>query len=122
MSFPSTRFASPHSTRGGSVLRSAVFAIILVSGSFTCLDAAEKVDTATRVSITPRAHAGTTARRTQGTIRLDVRAVMVPVTVTDSEDRPVSNLSKHDFQLFEENAEQQIVSLSSDDAPASVGV
>jgi Ca-activated chloride channel family protein len=42
--------------------------------------------------------------------------------VTDSQDRPVSNLKKDDFQLFEENAEQQIVSLSSDDAPASVGV
>src|SRR5205085_11508467 len=99
MSFPSARFASPRSARGGSLPRTAVFTVILLSASFPGLEAAENVDAAQRVSIAPRARSGEAAKRVPGTIRLDVRAVMVPVTVTDSQDRPVSNLKKDDFHL-----------------------
>ena len=76
-----------------------------------------------KVTIVPRPPRPQTAReRKTGTIRLDVQAILVPVTVTDSLDRPVDGLRKDDFQLFEDNLKQQIVSFSSEDAPASVGL
>jgi len=53
---------------------------------------------------------------------LDVKAVQVPVFVTDVAGRPMQNLKPEDFDLFEEGAKQQIVSLLIDDAPVSVGV
>jgi Ca-activated chloride channel family protein len=53
---------------------------------------------------------------------LDVKAVQVPVFVTDATGRPVQNLKPKDFDLFEEGEKQQLVSLLVDDAPVSVGV
>src|SRR5579859_5473539 len=55
-------------------------------------------------------------------IRVNVEAIQVPVTVTDSRDRPVQNLQKEDFHLSEDGLPQAVVSLSSVDVPASVGV
>lgn len=55
-------------------------------------------------------------------IRLDIKVVQIPVTVTDSLDRPVRGLHKDDFQLFEDNVEQKIAYLSTEEAPASVGL
>lgn len=55
-------------------------------------------------------------------IRVDVQAIMVPVSVTDAMDRPVQYLKKEDFHLFEDGAKQEIVSLSTIDVPASVGI
>ena len=75
------------------------------------------------VTIAPRARRAPTARdRGAGTIRLDVKAILVPVTVTDTWDRPVKGLHKEDFQIFEDNVKQAIISSSIEDAPASVGV
>lgn len=75
------------------------------------------------VTITPRAPRPQTAHeRKTGTIRLDVNAVLVPVTVSDSWDRPIEDLQKGDFQVFEDNVRQEIISSSIEDTPASVGV
>ena len=75
------------------------------------------------VKITPRAPRAPTAReRSTGTIRLDVKAILVPVTVTDAFDRPVEGLRKGDFQIYEDNVKQQIVSSSTEDVAASVGL
>ena len=57
-----------------------------------------------------------------GTIRADVNAILVPVTVTDAWDRPIEGLQRGDFQVFEDNVRQEIVSSAIEDAPASVGV
>jgi Ca-activated chloride channel family protein len=75
-----------------------------------------------RVTITPRARPGQNARARDAAIRLDVKVVQIPVTVTDSLDRPVVGLRKNDFHLFEDNVEQEIVYLTSEDTPASVGL
>ena len=75
------------------------------------------------VTIVPRAPRDQTIRdRSNGTIRLDVKAILVPVTVTDPQDRPVEGLQKEDFQIFEDNVKQEIISSSIEDAPASVGL
>ncbi len=46
--------------------------------------------------------------RAQAPIRVQVNEVIVPVTVTDSKGRFVSNLAKDDFKIFDENREQKI--------------
>ncbi len=44
----------------------------------------------------------------QGSIRVSVNEVIVPVTVTDEKGRFVSDLSEKDFQIFEDNKPQEI--------------
>ena len=76
-----------------------------------------------RVAITPRVPLGRDlAGRTAGNIRLDVKVVLIPVTVTDTWDRPIAGLRKEDFHLYEDNVEQKIAYLSNEEAPASLGL
>lgn len=49
------------------------------------------------------------------------RMILVPVTVTDAMDHPVTDLSKSSFRVFEDNVEQDVRSLHKEDGPASVG-
>ncbi len=44
----------------------------------------------------------------QAPIRVSVNEVIVPVTVTDDKGRFLSNLTKSDFRIFDENKEQKI--------------
>jgi VWFA-related protein len=57
-----------------------------------------------------------------GTIRVDVQQVLVPVVVTDKKGHYVSGLKASDFQVFEDGVRQEIAAISSDIAgPASSG-
>jgi len=47
--------------------------------------------------------------------------VLVPVTVTDPTDRPVLDLARERFRVFEDNVEQQIASFMFEDGPVSIG-
>lgn len=55
-------------------------------------------------------------------LRVGVNLVLVPVVVTDAANRPVSNLQKSDFILYEGDEKQQIQSFSMEPDPISVGV
>jgi Ca-activated chloride channel homolog len=55
-------------------------------------------------------------------LRADVDLVLVPVTVTDSLNRPVVDLEKDNFRVYENEKEQDIRFFSKEDAPISVGV
>jgi Ca-activated chloride channel family protein len=55
-------------------------------------------------------------------IRMNVDMVLVPVTVTDPMNRLVTGLEQEDFQLFESNGQQKIISFASEDAPVSIGI
>ena len=55
-------------------------------------------------------------------VRVGVDVVLVPVTVTDSMNRPVIGLEKQDFALFEDERPQEIRYLWTEDAPISVGI
>lgn len=55
-------------------------------------------------------------------IRVDSTLVLIPVTVTDPLGRLVTGLAKENFTLFEDNHPQEIVSLSNEDMPVSVGL
>ncbi len=48
------------------------------------------------------------AAKAQAPIRVSVNEVIVPITVTDEKGRFVSNLTKSDFKIFDENKEQKI--------------
>jgi len=49
-----------------------------------------------------------TVAQAQSPIKVSVNEVIVPVTVTDEKGRFVSNLTKSDFRIFDENKEQKI--------------
>jgi Ca-activated chloride channel homolog len=55
-------------------------------------------------------------------IRTDVQLVLVPVSVTDSNERLVTGLSKQNFEIFEGKKRQEIRDFSSEDTPASIGI
>ena len=55
-------------------------------------------------------------------VRVDVDLVLVPVTVTDALNRPVIDLPKQNFTLFEGGVPQPIRYFSTEDAPISVGL
>ena len=106
--------------RGWQVFAFVVGAIVAggIAGSALADDTSDA-----RVTITPRLPLGQETRhQNSGTIRLDVKVVLIPVTVSDPWDRPITGLHKEDFHLFEDNVEQQIVYLSGEEAPASVGL
>jgi len=48
--------------------------------------------------------------------------VLVPVTVNDSKDRPITGLEKDQFRVFDNKVEQPITHFSMDDAPLAVGM
>jgi Ca-activated chloride channel family protein len=56
------------------------------------------------------------------TIRVDSTLVVIPVTVTDPQNRFVLGLDKKDFTLSEDGKEQTVVHFSGEDAPLSVGL
>lgn len=57
-----------------------------------------------------------------GTLRVDTNLVLVPVTVTDAQNRSITGLERPQFRIFEDGAERPVVQFSSEDAPVSVGI
>jgi Ca-activated chloride channel family protein len=58
----------------------------------------------------------------QKALKVDVDLVMVNVTVTDPDNRLVTDLKPDNFQLFEDKVEQEIKYFSSEAAPISLGI
>ena len=54
-------------------------------------------------------------------LRVDTNLVLVPTTVNDLFNRPVTGLEKENFRIFEDKVEQTITSFSSEDEPISLG-
>jgi len=88
---------------------------------FSILYAAQTCGAQPRVAITPRARPEVKAVQ-PSTFRLDAWMVQIPVTVTDSLDRPKMDLERGDFRLYEDGVEQNIAAFSMSDAPISTGV
>jgi Ca-activated chloride channel family protein len=55
-------------------------------------------------------------------IKIDVDMTLVNLTVTDPLDRLVTGLEKEHFRVFEDNVEQEVLTLSSEDVPVSIGL
>ena len=95
------RFAAP-----------ALALTVLAAGGF-CQDPSQ-------VNLVPRFRPG--PDRKEASLHSDVKMVMIPTNVLGPDDRPVMDLQKEDFQLFEGAIEQKIAAFSIDEAPVSVGI
>jgi Ca-activated chloride channel family protein len=76
-------------------------------------------DVEAKVNITPPARA---AFHNASSLRLDVKVILVPVSVTDAWDRPVKGLPKDRFRILEDGTQQNITSFAEEDAPVSMGL
>jgi len=74
------------------------------------------------VDVATAAYGATAVNYPDGLIRTSAELVLVPVTITDSFNRPVIGLYQDNFQLFEGKKPQQIKNFSSEDTPVSVGI
>ncbi|HEY7337468.1 MAG TPA: VWA domain-containing protein [Bryobacteraceae bacterium] len=78
-----------------------------------------------QVNIVPRFRPAPDRQNTsfhEPSLHLDVKMVMIPANVTGPDDRPVLDLHKEDFHVFEGAVEQKIASFSIDQAPVSLGI
>src|SRR4029078_8738319 len=76
-----------------------------------------------KVSILLAVFLGTSAVfAAQKALKIDVDLVMFNVTVTDNDNRFVTDLKPENFQLFEDKIEQKIQYFSSEVAPVSLGI
>jgi VWFA-related protein len=94
-------------------------ASLFVAGSLAAAGSSEEEP----VNITPRARPvdpGPPLPRAN--IRIDTNLVLIPVTVTDPLNRFVTGLDQDSFKVFEDKAEQKVVSFGSEDAPLSIGI
>lgn len=55
-------------------------------------------------------------------LRIDTNLVLVPVTVCDPLNRPVTGLEKEHFRVFDESVEQTVTQFSMDDEPFAAGL
>lgn len=55
-------------------------------------------------------------------IRTSADLVMVPVTITDDLNRPVTGLDRENFEVFENKKQQPIKNFSTEDSPVSIGI
>jgi len=58
----------------------------------------------------------------QKALKVDVDLVMVNVTVSDPDNKLITDLKLENFQLFEDKVEQEIKYFSSEAAPLSLGI
>jgi len=56
------------------------------------------------------------------TFRSNSQLVLIPVTVTDRDGKSIVGLQAKDFNIFDDQNPQQIVSFATEDAPSSVGL
>ena len=73
-----------------------------------------------RVAITPRQPDSGHSQR--ASIRVNVELVLVPVSVTDALERPVTALRKENFRVLEDGVGQTITSFAREEAPVSFGL
>ena len=70
--------------------------------------------------IAPRPASTGTANRATPNIRVDSNLVLIPVMVTDHQDRLITGLEKIHFRLFDDKVEQEITTFASEDMPVSI--
>lgn len=76
-----------------------------------------------QVSVQPRPKPAPREDATQQpTLRVDTTLVLIPVTVNDPLNRPVTGLERENFRLYDNRAEQKITTFAMDDAPVAVGL
>jgi len=62
------------------------------------------------------------APQSEAIVRADKNLVLVPISVIDERDRPVTGLERNHFRVFDNRVEQTIESFSREDEPLAVGI
>jgi Ca-activated chloride channel homolog len=77
-----------------------------------------------QVAVEPRLRHAPTAleAKPKSNIRVDSELVLVPVSVCDPMNHPVTGLEKEHFRLFEDRIEQTVTHFAMDDEPVAVGL
>ena len=86
-----------------------------------CASVAVLTATGQEVTITPRARPQP-VNYPRANLRTDVQMVQIPVTVTDLRGKPLLDLRKTDFRVFEDEIEKPIAAFFTSDTPISAGV
>jgi len=76
----------------------------------------------TQGPIHPREAAPDTQIEPGPTIKVDVDLTLINVSVMDPLDRLVTGLERENFRVFEDKSEQEVLTLSSEDTPISIGL
>lgn len=95
----------------------ALFSAPLFAFQTASLDTPVSIPRRTRTPAPPLADEAPAAH-----LRVDSSLVLIPVHVSTQLGTAVTNLTRDNFRLFEENVEQPITYFGKDDAPISVGV
>jgi Ca-activated chloride channel family protein len=98
-----------------------ILSCILIGATGVALRSESPAPENARVAIEPRVEPRGSAERITE-LRADSNLVLIPVTVTDRQNRFVTGLEKEFFKLYENNVEQTISQFGFEDAPISVGV
>jgi Ca-activated chloride channel family protein len=77
-----------------------------------------------QVAVVPRPKPAPPVETTKpaATLRSDTDLVLVPVSVCDPMNRPVTGLEKEHFKVFDDKVEQNITHFAMDDEPVAVGL
>ena len=99
------------------------FGLAFLSASVHLRAADGGPDAEPRVEIIPqRSKPAVTDRASLSNLRSDVRVVLVPVSVTDALNRPITDLSQDRFRVLEDGVEQKITSFAREEGPVSLGL
>jgi len=94
----------------------------LMAGAMALLFCLQPIDSKAQNEITPRARKGQAAPSLPSTnLRVDTNLVLVPVTVNDQFNHPITGLEKENFQIFDDKVEQTITSFLNEDEPIALG-
>jgi VWFA-related protein len=58
----------------------------------------------------------------KSTLRIDTNLVLVPVSVVDPNNRPITGLEREHFKVLDDHVEQAVTHFSMDDEPVAVGL
>jgi VWFA-related protein len=78
-----------------------------------------------QVSIAPRSKTPQSKEPGQpasANLRVDTNLVLIPVSVSDPLNRPVTGLERENFRLYEDKQERKITAFSMEDEPVAVGL
>ena len=98
--------------------KNCLLAIGIVAVAFLSLPGSAQVIS----SSTQHKSSGQRSRDSRQSILVDVKMVLVDVTVTHADGSSVTSLEKGSFHVFENGIEQEILSFSREDVPISIGL
>ena len=107
-------------SEGALLVLVSICPVLLPSGSFSQSSTASASHSSDSKVTALEPTAAT--RLKSASLRIGVDLVLVPVTVTDSLNRPQTDLTREDFTLYEGSQAQKIRYFSTEDSPISFGL